>query len=159
MEEAVNAAEKARVNSKLFIFGGGNSLKVLGGNETVKSVLDGLKRIKQKNDEISTVVLGICPRLRENNTYDKVRSETNRRIKDEIDRLNAAGQKVKYAEADYDLRWDEVFWHDGVHLNEEGTYRLSSLILKSVRKQGGSVDRTSTLVNSAPRSGGLANNQ
>ena len=128
MEEAVSAAESAYDNTKLFINGGGNSLKILGVNETVNSVVQGLKRIESKNRFLYTVFIGICGRPKENRSYDYARRLTNQRIRQEIIEMQKKGSRVIFQDPDGMLHEDYHFARDGVHLNRSGVAQLGKLM-------------------------------
>ena len=84
MSKAVEASITATGKTLLFIEGGGNSLKCLGVEETVKSVVEGVRDINKENKNLWTVVLSVIPRPRENWRYENERLETNKRLFDEI---------------------------------------------------------------------------
>ena len=109
-------------------------MRALARNRTVRSVVEGLKKIREKNEEIETVVLGICPRPRESVAYDVARAEANSMIRQEVLKLAQEGQKVRYLGVDYLLRHDNMFKGDGVHLNQDGLYNLGRIMLSLVSR-------------------------
>ena len=135
MNEAVDAAGKAVGKTKIFICGGGNSLKFLGKDRTVRSVVEGLQSINEKNASVESVVMAICPRPREPPIFDQIRDETNLMLEEEVNKLAEDGYKVKFVHVDHRLRYDVMFKRDGVHLNHDGLYELARLMLGEVEKR------------------------
>ena len=57
--------------------GGGNSLKWLGVEETVKTILEGVEYIQRLKKEVNMAVCSILPCPRESERYEKMRTEVN----------------------------------------------------------------------------------
>ena len=141
MEEAVAAAGSARKNTKLFIGGGGNSLAVIGGDETVRRVREGIEDIRRRNKSISVVFLGITPRPKMSLEWDDMRLDVNRRLKEVLGRMDKEGQRVMFLEVDSALsgedgRYDrDLFKDDGIHPNEMGTRAIGLRMLSVVNRR------------------------
>ena len=133
ISEAINAAETATNNTKMFIQGGGNSLKTLGVDETVRSYVEGLREISRKNGNITTVVLSIIPRPREDFRYEQTRCRVNMILKEEIIKLYHEGIKVTFMNADPAIN-SECFSRDGVHFNYVGNGVLGRVIINVMRQ-------------------------
>ena len=87
MGEAIAAAKNTSGGAKLFIQGRGNTLKFIGVEQTVDSVVEGVREIHKRNKDLCTVVLSIVPRPKENGLYNKNMELTNRRPMEEIRKL------------------------------------------------------------------------
>ena len=77
MSKAVETSITATDKTLLFIEGGGNSLKCLGVEETMRSVVEGIRNINRENKNLWTVVLSMILRPRENWRYENRRLKTN----------------------------------------------------------------------------------
>ena len=135
MSEAVNAAESAGDDSVLFIQGGNNSLKVLGADRTVQSIVEGVREINGKNKKLWTVVLSLMPRPREDGRYERGRRRTNEILKEEIFKLFKEGIRVTLA--DIECMSMRCFASDGVHLNYEGNRVVRNEIINVVKRDQG----------------------
>ena len=133
MGEAIEAAENTSGGAKLFIQGGGNSLKFIGVDQTVDSVLEGVREIHKRNKDICTVVLSIAPRPKENGLYNRNRELTNRILMEEIRKLYQEGIKVTFINMDVCLDSD-CFVQDGVHFNFKGNGALGKVIISALKR-------------------------
>ena len=140
MAKAVESAEQSK-DGMLVIEGGGNSLRALGVEETVASVINNIKKIKGKNKKLKIAVVSILPRPRENKAYEKMRTEANKRLQSRLCMLKADIMKNKeegdVSFLDMDLILTEsMFCQDGVHFNTEGDVRLGRRILQWIKEKG-----------------------
>ena len=133
VSEAIIAAEKVTEKTKLFIQGGGNSLRTLGANETVRSIVEGVRQIGRTSQKIWTVVLSVAPRPRENGRYEAERLRTYEVLFHEIMKLNKEGLNVTFMDID---RWINpgCFGRDGVHFNFEGNRVIGSIIINVITR-------------------------
>ena len=130
MGEAVLAANQASDGTKLFIQGGGNSLKHIGVQNTVRSIVDGVQDIYSANNRIAVSVLGLIPRPRENGLYERARLRTNQCLREELGRLKEdKGIEVLFIDVDKCMNLD-CFGKDGVHLNWSGNTILGKIIVE-----------------------------
>ena len=134
VSEAVVASKNAVGKTKLFIQGGGNSLKCLGAEETVKSVLEGLREIGRMNKNVWTIVLSLVPRPRENGRYEEERKRTNAMLFDEIVRLASEGLKVTFMDMDRCMNM-ECFANDRVHFNFQGNKVFGKIIIGIINRK------------------------
>ena len=132
MIEAVNAAESAGDDSVVFIQGGNNSLKFLGANRTVESIVEGVREINRKNKKLWTVVLSLMPRPREDGRYERGRLRTNEILKEEIFKVFKEGITVTLT--DIECMNIRCFASDGVHLNYEGNRVVGNVIINVVKR-------------------------
>ena len=139
MSEAVEAAIKTTEKTLLFIEGGGNSLKCLGVEETVRSVVEGVRDINRENKNLWTVVLSVIPRPRENWRYENARLEVNERLFEEVIRLHKEGVKVTFMNLDPGMNL-ECFAEDQVHFNDKGNRAMGKVII-SVINRSAMIDR------------------
>ena len=133
MNEAVEAAVKVTNKTLLFVEGGGNSLKCLGVEETVRSVVEGVRDIHRENKNVWTVMLSLIPRPRENWRYEEARLKTNERLFDECVRLYKEGVKVTFMNMDPGMNLD-CFAADQVHFNDYGKKALGRIIISVVNR-------------------------
>ena len=128
MTRAVDAAKKAHDNSKIFISAGGNGLRVMGVEWTVNAIVDGLKTIGKVNNQLYAACLGIIRCPRESEEYERMRCEVNSRVKVIIRTMIEEGERVMFLDTDRDLRVEEHFGRDRVHLNRAGVGKLGMII-------------------------------
>ena len=69
MNEAITESRKLTENTKLFIQGGGYSLKTLGAYELVRSRVEGVRQIGRIS-QVWTIVLSVALRSGENGRYE-----------------------------------------------------------------------------------------
>ena len=133
MREAVEVAKETPGNSKIFIVGGGNSLKQLGPEKTVQTIIEGAREIKKWNSKAIVTVFGLLPRPRENNWYERARCRTNEMLMEEISKLYAEeGVNIICKSLDDRMEVD-CFGRDGVHLNWKGNGVLGGSIVEMLR--------------------------
>ena len=126
MGEAVLAANQALDGTKLFIQEGGNSLKHIGVQNTVRSIVDGVQDIYSANNRIAVSVLGLIPCPRENGLYER----TNQCLREELGRLKEdEGIEVLFIDVDKCMNLD-CFGKDGVHLTWSGNTILGKIIVE-----------------------------
>ena len=141
MSEAIVAAEAAKDKTVLFIQGGNNSLKCLGADETVRSIVEGVREANSKNKQVWIVILSLIPRPREDGRYERERQRTNEKLKEEIFRLFKEGIKVTFTDIEDSMNVN-CFMKDGVHLNYEGNQVVGNIIIDVVKgSQGTSKNR------------------
>ena len=135
VSEAIVASEKVTEDTRLFIQGGGNSLKTLGAGETVRSIVEGARQICKTNQKVWTIVLSVAPRPRENGRYESERLKTNEMLFHEIKKLHKEdGLKVTFMGMDPCLNLD-CFGSDGVHFNFEGNKAISRIIISVIKSR------------------------
>ena len=120
----------------LVIQGGGNDLKKIGAEETVKEVVEAVKAAEKK--KMSVAVVGVLRRPREDMTYERLRRTTNRRIFEEVTRMKVQWMKeksgnVSFLDLDRTLDDDRLFARDGVHLNADGNARMGRKLREWVK--------------------------
>ena len=145
VEEAVIASRRAYDNTRLFIVGGGNSLRREGCEETVNVIIGGVKEIRRNNKELNTVVCGMKPRPKEDRIWKEERVRTNRRIEEEVVKMSEQGYKVSFLSLDPGLTDRRVFKDDGVHLNERGMQVFGRRLLSVVRRSNSGGSRSPPL--------------
>ena len=134
MNEAIKAAEKAPNGTKLFIQGGGNSLKHLGADETVRRIRDGVKVIRDINPTIWVIVLSLTPRPREKAWFEKLRLETNTKLWNELDNLaKKEDMALSIIDMDPEMMSKDLYGQDGVHFSYEGNRVFGQLIVETVK--------------------------
>ena len=134
MSEAVIASGKASENTKLFIHGGGNSLKTLGADETVRSIIEGVRQIGRTSQKVWTVVLSVAPRPKENGRYEAERLRTNEILFHEIVKLHKEGVKVTFMDMDLCMNLG-CFGRDGIHFNFEGNRVMGGIIIGVINRR------------------------
>ncbi|MPC21668.1 hypothetical protein E2C01_014659 [Portunus trituberculatus] len=85
VEEVVEAArENMRGLQKgmLLLQGGGNGLRQLGPEQTVRKVMECVREIKR--EKVQVVVVGVLGRPKESRGYEELRKETNRLLRQEV---------------------------------------------------------------------------
>ena len=131
----VKEAARDMEDGMLVIQGGGNDLKRIGIEETVKEVVDAVKAAEKK---MSVAVVGVLRRPREDVTYERLRRATNRRIFEEVTRMKVEWLKeksgnVSFLDLDRTLDDDRLYARDGVHLNAAGNARLGRRLREWVK--------------------------
>ena len=130
MGEAVLAAKQASVDTKFFIQGGGNSLKHIGVDNTVRSIVGGVRDMASANNRIVVSVFGLLPRPRENGQYERARLRTNECLRGELRRLKEEENiEVLFIDVEKCLNLD-CFGKDGVHFNRAGNTILGKFIVE-----------------------------
>jgi lysophospholipase L1-like esterase len=128
--KAVTKAEEMR-EGILVVEGGGNSLGYLDDKETVDVIVKGVRMIREKNKDVKVAVVGVLPRPKEGEQYEKLRVATNRRLGEALCSLKASYIRnkdcgdVSYLDPDPIMN-DRLFARDGVHLNREGVNVLGN---------------------------------
>ena len=135
MDEAVNESKDISEGT-LVIQGGGNGLLACGVNETVKTVMDGVRKIKQEKKDVRVAVVGVMRRPRSDERYERVRKEVNRRLQVElcgmkVECMKANDVGVSFLDLDRELTHN-VFARDQVHLTEEGEWKCGRRVLELV---------------------------
>ncbi|KAG0701621.1 hypothetical protein GWK47_013883 [Chionoecetes opilio] len=97
---------------------GGNNLRRSGSEQTVGKMMECLKYIKKDRKKLRVAVVGIMRRPRENAGYEEMRRDTNKRLQEEVVKMNQVpgDYEVSFIDLDGALP-QEVFERDGVHLN------------------------------------------
>ena len=131
-------SDEVENDSLMVIQGGGNSLRWLGEETTVKSIMDSVKKIKGKKKDLKIAVVSVLPRPRENYQYDELRKTTNRHLQSELCKMKAELMKdkeggVSFIDVDKVLT-PKMFMQDGVHLNHEGSIQLGKRVLTWVKE-------------------------
>ena len=101
VEQCEQRSEEVEDDSLMVIQGGGNSLKWLGEEMTVESILQGIKKIKRDKKDMKLAVISILPRPRENAQYEQMRKATNRHLRSEVCKLKADFVKNKKGSVSY----------------------------------------------------------
>ena len=139
VEEAVKASRRAYDNTRLFMIGGGNSLRRLGCDGTVNCVKDGIREIKGNNDKLNTVVCGVPPRMKEKavrgEAWMDLRERTNRKLKAEVELMRDNGYRVSFLSLDHHLLDGRLYKEDGTHLNNDGLKALGKCIVSVLKKR------------------------
>ena len=122
----------------LIIQGGGNSLKWLGIEATVKAIVDGVDKIENEK-KLNVAVCSILPRPRESERYECMRNEVNRRLQEELCTRKAEAMKKKKRSASF-LDMDSVlspkmYRDDGVHFNSEGNAQFGKKVLTWIQER------------------------
>ena len=120
----------------LILQGGGNGLRQLGPEQTVKKIIECVEEIKVRK-KVRVAVVGILGRPKESRGYEELRRETNRLLQQEV-----AKMKMEYCkhEGDYGVSFmnmdevlpPDVYGRDGVHLNREGDRLMCKRFLEWV---------------------------
>ena len=136
IKEKVREAASKMEDGLLIIQGGGNDLKKIGVEETVKEVVDAVKAVEKK--KMSVAVVGVLRRPREDVTYERLRRATNRRIFEEVTRMKVEWMReksgnVSFLDLDRTLDDDRLFARDGVHLNTDGNARMGRRLREWVK--------------------------
>ena len=136
VKEKVKEVAKDMEDGLLVIQGGGNDLKRIGVDETVKEVVDAVKAAEKK--KISVAVVGVLRRPREDGVYERLRRATNRRIFEEVTRTKVQWMKeksgnVSFLDLDRTLDDERLFARDGVHLTAAGNARMGRRLREWVK--------------------------
>ena len=136
VKDKVKEVAKDMEGGLLVIQGGGNDLKRIGVDETVREVMDAVKAAEKK--KISVAVVGVLRRPREDVEYERLRRATNRRIFEEVTRTKVQWMReksgnVSFLDLDRTLDDDSLYARDGVHLNAEGNARMGRRLREWVK--------------------------
>lgn len=136
VKEKVKEVASKMEDGLLIIQGGGNDLKKIGVEETVKEVVDAVKAAERK--KMSVAVVGVLRRPREDVTYERMRRATNKRIFEEVTRMKVKWMKeksgnVSFLDLDRTLDDDRLFARDGVHLTVDGNARMGRRLREWVK--------------------------
>lgn len=136
IKKKVKEAARDMEDEMLIIQGGGNDLKKIGVEETVKEVVDAVKAAEKK--KMSVAVVGLIRRPREDVTYERIRRAANKRIFEEVTRMKVEWMKeksgnVSFLDLDRTLDDDRLFARDGVHLNADGNARMGRRLREWVK--------------------------
>ena len=132
------AKEKMRglEEGMVILQGGGNGLRQLGPEQTVKKIMECVREVKREK-KIRVAVVGVLGRPRESRGYEELRRETNRRLQQEVVKMKIECTKregdlgVSFLDLD-DALPPGVYGRDGVHLNREGDRRMCKRFLEWV---------------------------
>ena len=80
--------------------------------ETVASVVNNVKKIREKKKELKVAIVSIMPRPRENRAYDKMRTEVNKNLQSQLCFLKAEMVKNKEEGVESFLGMDLVLMQD-----------------------------------------------
>lgn len=144
MAEVMVEAEKVAMTMEqgsLIIQGGGNGMEEVGEDETVRCIVDGVKKIKEGRKGLRIAVVGVMRRPRESVRYEMARRRINKRVQNELGQLKARLMKekdtgVSFIDTDQELD-GRKFARDLVHLSGEGNKLLGARLsewLKASRK-------------------------
>ena len=136
VKEKVKEETRGMEDGMLVVQGGGNDLKRIGVEETVKEVVDAVMAVHGK--KMSVAVVGVMRRPREDMTYERMRRATNKRIFEEVTRMKVKWMKeksgnVSFLDLDGALDDDRMFARDGVHLNAAGNARMGRKLREWVK--------------------------
>ena len=132
--EACNDLKRKKTEGVVIIQGGGNSLKALGPDNTIRSIMDGLYQMTKENQYVQVVLSSILPRPRESGHYEEMRNYSNLHLSEQIEYLNESQNKdIIFMNCD-PVMYVEYFARDGVHLNYEGNKSLGIRIIKEIRR-------------------------
>lgn len=118
----------------LIIQGGGNNLTQLGAEDTVKEVIEGIKKVKAQKKNLRVGFVGILRRPKESMKYEYTRRKVNRKIAEELCKMKMDYMKnddigVSFLDLDGELTGNR-FARDQVHLDNEGVRDLGKRILE-----------------------------
>ena len=109
--------------------------------QTVKSIMNGVQDVKKKNKRIRVAIMSVLPRPKEDEEYEQVRTEVNRKLHECV--INESMKSFQDREdggisfLDLDPTLLSVkgnqFCSDCVHLNEEGERAVSARVIKWTR--------------------------
>ena len=91
----------------------------MGVEETVRSIVEGVRDIHRENNNVWTVMLSLIRRPRENWRYAEARVKTNERIFEELIRLYKETVIVTFMNMDPYMNVD-CFAEDQFHFNDYG---------------------------------------
>ena len=133
VKKAIEVGKEIQDDGYLIIQGGGNSLKWLGVEETVKTILEGVDCIRREKKEVNVAVCSILPRPRESERYNVMRMEVNRKLQEELCMRKANATRRKENAASY-LDMDsminpQMYREDGVHFNEKGNAAFGKKVI------------------------------
>ena len=134
--EAARRSVSGLEKGMLILQGGGNGLRQLGPEQTVRKIMDCVKEVKRAK-KVRVAVVGILGRPRETRGYEELRRETNRLLQLEVIKMKMECCK---REGDYGvsyLNMDDVlppgmYGRDGVHLSREGDRVMCRRLLEWV---------------------------
>ena len=139
IEEVIEAARESMSGLQegmLILQGGGNGLRQLGPEQTVRRVMEFVREVKREK-KVRVAVVGVLGRPRESSGYEELRKETNRLLRQEVLDLKLECNK---REGDYGVSFLDldavlppgVYGRDGVHLDSEGDRRMCRKFLEWV---------------------------
>ena len=137
LEKAEIEVDKIEGQCLLFIIGGGNNLKRMGGQKTAESIIEGLQTLKMKNKG-SICFVGILPRPKEDGTFENQRVYANQLVEEKIAEINAAEisseatPRIIYLPID-DVIDNSLYNYDKIHLNRKGTAILGKEMIKVIK--------------------------
>jgi len=119
-KESMRGLEKGM----LILQGGGNGLRQLGPEQTVKKIMECVREVKREK-KVRVAVVGVLGRPKESRGYEELRRETNRLLQQEVLNLKLECNK---REGDYGVSFLDLdgalppamYGRDGVHLSKEG---------------------------------------
>ena len=139
MTNATEINRKVCGDGYMILQGGGNSLKWLGVEETAKSILEGVDTIQNENKRLNIAVCSILPRPKENESYERMRRETNKRIQQGLCIRKAIATRAKEEAASFldmdSLLRPDMYREDGVHLNAEGNEQIGKKALAWLKEK------------------------
>ena len=135
-EECSSAAE----GSLIVVQGGGNSLKHIGVEDTVNSLVECIKEVRNNRKDLNIAVASILPRPCESGQYDNWRKKVNVEVQKQVCQMSLEAVKAKegcgVAFLDMDCVMNpQKFARDGVHLNQEGEQCVGSRILTWIKEK------------------------
>ena len=132
--EACKDLKRKKTEGVVIIQGGGNSLKALGPEDTIASIMDGLYEMTKENPYVQVILSSVLPRPRESGHYEEMRTYTNFHLKKQTEYLNESQNKdIIFMNCD-PVMYVEYFERDGVHLNYDGNKSLGIRIIKEIRR-------------------------
>lgn len=141
IEEVANEA-RASIDTisegMLVLQGGGNSLRNLGPDQTARKILECVKELKSRKKRVRVAVVGVLKRPRENQGYEEMRREANRKIQKGVLKMKIDIGKshedygVSFLDLDGDLP-QQAYGRDGVHLNQKGEGVMCNRFLEWIR--------------------------
>lgn len=135
-EKAVETSEEMG-EGMIVIQGGGNGLLDTGPDDTVKMVVDAVKRVKNASKRIRVAVVSILqrPERAQQPEYERVRKEVNAKLHKAVLDLNCEvlsdteDNGLSFINMDPVLD-SELFARDGVHLNARGDARMANRLIR-----------------------------
>ena len=120
----------------LILQGGGNGLRQLGPEQTVRKVMECVREVK-KERKVRVAVVGVLGRPRETRGYEELRRETNRLLQEEVVKMKI---ECSRREGDFGVSFLDldgalppvVYGRDGVHLSREGEKKMCKRFLEWV---------------------------
>ena len=140
VDNACEVVETAKRDGFFIIEGGGNSLRAIGTEETVSTMVNGIKKILDKKKDIKLAITSIPPRPRENKRYEQMRVAANQKLQSLVCSMKADMLRnkekgmVSFLDMDSILT-AQMYGRDGIHFNAEGDARFGRRLLQWMKEK------------------------